>query len=147
MKLNELKSAKGARKRHKRIGRGPGSGHGKTATRGHKGQKARSGFSKKPGFEGGQMPLQRRVIKRGFKNLFKKEYEIVNLDVINKYFGEGESVTPETLRGKGLIKRSAINLKILSRGGLHKSVLVRANKFSKTAIIKIQQAGGTAEVI
>lgn len=146
MKLNELKSAPGARKRRKIIGRGTGSGHGKTATKGHKGQLARSGGGKGPGFEGGQMPLQRRMMKRGFRNPFKKEYQIINLDMIDKYFSEGESVTPESMIEKGLINKSG-DVKILCRGDLKKPLLIRANKFSKGAIEKIKQAGGTIEVI
>lgn len=146
MRLDELKPNRGARKRRKMVGRGPGSGHGKTATKGHKGQLARSGGGKGPGFEGGQMPLHRRLIKRGFRNPFKKEYQIVNLDSIDKYFKNGESVTPETLKEKGLIKKAA-DVKILCRGDIQKSLAIRANRFSKRAIEKIQQAGGSAEVI
>jgi len=146
MKLDELRPAKGARKRRKIVGRGPGSGHGKTATKGHKGQLARSGGGKGAGFEGGQMPLQRRLIKRGFKNPFKKEYQIVNLDSIDKHFNAGESVTPEKMREKGLIRKTS-DVKVLSRGDIHKPLFVKANKFSNSAIEKIQKAGGTAEVI
>ena len=146
MKLNELKPGKGSRKRRKIVGRGPGSGHGKTSTKGHKGQLARSGGGKGPGFEGGQMPLQRRMMKRGFTNPFRKEYQIINLDVIDKYFTSGESVTPETMLEKGIINKSA-DVKILCRGDLQKPLLIRANKFSKSAVEKIKQAGGTAEVI
>lgn len=147
MKLNELKPAKGAKKKRKKIGRGPGSGHGKTATKGHKGQLARSGGGKGPAFEGGQMPLHRRLIKRGFKNPFKVRYEVVNLDTIDKYFNEGETVNPDSLSGKGIIKRSADAIKILSRGEISKPLLVKANKFSRKAIEGILSAGGTAEVI
>ena len=147
MRLNELSSPEGARKKRKRVGRGPGSGHGKTATKGHKGQLARSGGGKGPGFEGGQMPLQRRLMKRGFNNPFSREYEIVNLDIINKHFSKGESVTPETLLEKGLIKKSTEGVKILCRGDIQMPLIIRANKFSKKAIEKIRQAGGTAEVI
>ncbi len=146
MRLDELKPAKGARKKRKIVGRGPGSGHGKTATKGHKGQLARSGGGKGPGFEGGQMPLQRRMVKRGFKNPSKKEYQVVHLDRIDKYFKKGESVTPETMLEKGLIRKSA-DVKILCRGSLQKPLLIRANGFSKSSVEKIQQAGGTAEVI
>lgn len=151
MRLSELRPAKGARKKRKIVGRGPGSGHGKTATKGHKGQRARSGGGKGPGFEGGQMPLQRRLRKRGFKNPFKKEYQIVNLDVLNKYFNTGDIVTRETLLEKGLINKSPsvkiLSIKILSGGDLQKPLSVRANKFSKSAMEKIQRAGGTVEVI
>lgn len=146
MKLSDLKAAKGARKRRKIVGRGPGSGHGKTATKGHKGQLARSGGGKGPGFEGGQMPLQRRLMKRGFRNPFKKEYQIVNLDLIDKHFNAGESVTPERMREKGLIHKSS-DVKVLCRGDIRKPLLIRANKFSESAIEKIRKAGGTAEVI
>lgn len=147
MKLNELKPAKGAKKKRKKIGRGPGSGHGKTATKGHKGQLARSGGGKGPAFEGGQMPLHRRLIKRGFKNPFKVRYDVVNLDTIDKYFNEGETVNRDSLSGKGIIKRSADAIKILSRGEISKPLLVKANKFSRKAIERILGAGGTAEVI
>lgn len=144
--LNDLKPAPGSRKKSKRIGRGPGSGHGKTATKGHKGQRARSGGPKGPGFEGGQMPLQRRVGKRGFKSPFKKEYEIVNLDLIDKKFGEGEVVNPQTLREKGLINRN-LDIKILSRGTLSKPLSIHAHKFSKGALDKIKNTGGSIKVI
>ena len=147
MKLNELRPAKGAKKKRKIIGRGPGSGHGKTYTKGHKGQLARSGGGKGPAFEGGQMPLHRRLIKRGFNNPFKIRYDVVNLDTLEKYFNAGESVTPDTLSGKGIIKRSADAIKILSRGEITKPLLVKANKFSKKALEMILSAGGTAEVI
>lgn len=147
MKLNELRPAKGAKKKRKVIGRGPGSGHGKTSTKGHKGQLARSGGGKGPAFEGGQMPLHRRLIKRGFHNPFKIRYEVVNLDTLDKYFKAGEQVTPDTLSGKGIIKRSAEAIKILSRGEISKPLSVKANKFSKKAMEMIVSAGGTAEVI
>ncbi|HZX49474.1 MAG TPA: 50S ribosomal protein L15 [Nitrospirota bacterium] len=147
MKLNELRPAKGAKKKRKIIGRGPGSGHGKTSTKGHKGQLARSGGGKGPAFEGGQMPLHRRLIKRGFTNPFKIRYEVVNLETLEKYFNAGEAVTPDTLSGKGIIKRSADAIKILSRGQISKPLLVKANKFSKKALEMILSAGGTAEVI
>lgn len=146
MKLNELKPSKGARKRRKIVGRGPGSGHGKTSTKGHKGQLARSGGGKGPGFEGGQMPLQRRMVKRGFKSPFKKEYQIVNLDTIDQCFKKGDPVTPETLREKGLIGKAA-EVKVLCRGEIQKPLSIRAHKFSRHAVEKIKQAGGTAEVI
>ena len=147
MKLNELRPAKGAKKKRKIIGRGPGSGHGKTSTKGHKGQLARSGGGKGPAFEGGQMPLHRRLIKRGFNNPFKIRNEVVNLDTLDKYYNAGEAVTPDTLSGKGIIKRSADAIKILSRGEIGKPLLVKANKFSKKALEMILSAGGTAEVI
>lgn len=146
MKLNELRSPKGARKRRKIVGRGPGSGHGKTSTKGHKGQLARSGGSTTPGFEGGQMPLQRRIGKRGFSSPFKIEYQVVNLGIIDKYFNTGELVTPETLKEKGIIKRTT-DVKILSDGDLQKPLVIKANKFSKSAFEKIVKTGGSAEVI
>jgi len=146
VKLNELIPAQGSRKKKKKVGRGPGSGHGKTSAKGHKGQLARSGGGKGPGFEGGQMPLQRRLIKRGFKNLFKKEFQIVNLDTLEKFFSDGETVNPETLKEKGLISKTT-DVKILSRGLINKPLMIKANRFSKGAIEKIRQAGGKAEVI
>jgi len=146
VKLNELIPAQGSRKKKKKVGRGPGSGHGKTSAKGHKGQLARSGGGKGPGFEGGQMPLQRRLIKRGFKNLFKKEFQIVNLDTLEKFFSDGETVNPETLKEKGLISKTT-DVKILSRGVINKPLMIKANRFSKGAIEKIRQAGGKAEVI
>ncbi len=147
MKLNELKPAKGAKKKRKIVGRGPGSGHGKTSTKGHKGQLARSGGGKGPGFEGGQMPLQRRLIKRGFKNPFKMRYEVVNLDTLDKYFIAGDTVNKDTLSEKGIIKQSAVAIKILSRGEISKPLTVKADKFSRKAVEGITGAGGTAEVI
>ena len=146
MKLNELRSPKGARKRKKIVGRGPGSGHGKTACKGHKGQLARSGGSTTPGFEGGQMPLQRIIPKRGFHNPFRTVYQVVNLGLIDKYFNTGEVVTPESLKEKGLIKRRG-DVKILCDGELQKPLVIKANKFSKSAEEKIKQAGGSSEVI
>ncbi len=146
MRLEELKPAKGATKKVKRIGRGVGSGSGKTSGKGHKGQKARSGGVKGAGFEGGQMPLQRRIPKRGFTNIFRKEYAIVNLDDLAKAAG-AEPVTPELLEQKGLISNMKDGLKVLGRGDLKAKLTVRAHKFSKSAIEKIRAAGGTAEVI
>jgi large subunit ribosomal protein L15 len=145
MRLEELKPAPGARKKAKRIGRGVGSGHGKTATKGHKGQKARSGGVKGPGFEGGQMPLQRRLPKRGFANIFKKSYAEVNLRDLADMTGV---VTPELLVEQGLVKKSAMKaVKVLGVGDLKTGLTVRAHKFSKSATEKIQAAGGKAEVI
>jgi large subunit ribosomal protein L15 len=145
MKLEELKPAAGARKKAKRIGRGVGSGHGKTSTKGHKGQKARSGGVKGPGFEGGQMPLQRRLPKRGFANIFRKTYAEVNLRDIADMTG---MVTPESLAERGLVKKRDIQaVKILGVGDLKAAITVRAHKFSKSAMDKIQAAGGKAEVI
>jgi large subunit ribosomal protein L15 len=146
MRLEDLKPASGSRKKAKRVGRGVGSGSGKTAGKGHKGQKARSGGVKGPGFEGGQMPLQRRLPKRGFTNIFRKEYSVVNLSDIEKMAGS-DTVTPETLKQKGLIKDFKNGVKVLGMGELKSKLTVRAHKFSKTAIDKIQAAGGKAEVI
>ncbi len=145
MKLEELKPSPGARKKVKRVGRGFGSGHGKTSTKGHKGQKARSGGTKGAGFEGGQMPLQRRLPKRGFTNIFKKTYAEVNLrDLV----GMAGTVTPELLAEQGLVKKRDVKaVKILGVGELKAAITVRAHKFSKSAMDKIQAAGGKAEVI
>ncbi|MBO8158058.1 50S ribosomal protein L15 [Thermosyntropha sp.] len=146
MRLDELKSPAGANKRPKRVGRGPGSGHGKTSTRGHKGQKARSGGGVRPGFEGGQMPLQRRIPKRGFTNIFKKEYAIVNVKDLN-VFEDGTEITPELLISRGLIKSVKDGVKILGDGELEKKLVVRAHKVSKQAEEKINARGGKVEVI
>ena len=146
MRLEELKPSKGARKKAKRVGRGPGSGHGKTSTKGHKGQKARSGGVKGPGFEGGQMPLQRRIPKRGFTNIFRKEYSVVNVADLATLGGK-DPITPEVLLEKGLIRNMKDGVKVLGMGELKAQIVVRAHKFSKSAIDKIQAAGGKAEVI
>jgi large subunit ribosomal protein L15 len=146
MRLEELKPSKGARKKAKRVGRGPGSGHGKTSTKGHKGQKARSGGVKGPGFEGGQMPLQRRIPKRGFTNIFRKEYSVVNVADLETLGGK-DPITPEVLLEKGLIRNMKDGVKVLGMGDLKAQIVVRAHKFSKSAIDKIQAAGGKAEVI
>jgi large subunit ribosomal protein L15 len=145
MRLGELKNPKGARKRRKRVGRGPGSGHGKTACRGTKGQKARSGSGVKPWFEGGQMPLQRRVPKRGFNNIFRKEYAIINLRDLQDFDG-GTVVTPELLKEKGKIKKYLHGVKVLGVGDIQVPLTVQAAKFSKTAVEKIEAAGGKAMV-
>lgn len=145
MRINDLKPAEGSTKKKKRVGRGPGSGHGKTATKGHKGQKARSGGNVKPGFEGGQMPLQRRVPKRGFHNRGRVEYTVVNLSEIERW-GIAE-VTPEGLVESGRIGKLLDGLKVLATGDLTRAVAVRAHAFSATAKKKIESAGGTAEVI
>jgi large subunit ribosomal protein L15 len=146
MKLEELKPAQGARKKAKRVGRGPGSGHGKTSTKGHKGQKARSGGVKGPGFEGGQMPLQRRLPKRGFTNIFRKEYAVVNVGDLQRA-GMSGTITPEMMIEKGIVKNMLSGIKILGTGEIKTGITVRAHKFSKSAIEKIQAAGGKAEVI
>lgn len=146
MKLEELKSPPGANKRVKRVGRGTGSGHGKTSTRGHKGQKARSGGGVRPGFEGGQMPLQRRLPKRGFTNIFKKEYAIVNIRDLNS-FEDGSEINPEVLQNAGLINSIKDGVKILGDGDLKKKLTVRAHKISRQAEEKITARGGRVEVI
>lgn len=146
MGLNDLKPAKGAVRSRKRVGRGPGSGLGKTAGRGEKGQKSRSGFSRKPGFEGGQMPLHRRVPKRGFHNRFRKEYAEVNLDRLEA-FDAGTLVTPELLKQRGIVRQLRDGVKVLGGGALSKALTVRAHKFSAKAKEAIAGAGGAAEVI
>jgi large subunit ribosomal protein L15 len=147
MSLTGLKPPKGAKHSKKRVGRGQGSGNGKTAGRGHKGAKSRSGFTHKRGFEGGQMPLHRRMPKRGFHNPFRIEYSVVNLDTIADVFDAGSEVTPELLEERGLIGGSRKKVKVLGRGDISKKLTVRAHKFSGTAQEKITAAGGTAEVL
>lgn len=146
MRLHDLSSPIGARKPKKRVGRGIGSGHGKTSGRGTKGQKARSGGGVRPGFEGGQMPLQRALPKRGFTSIFKKEYNEINVGRLN-IFEDGAVVTPAALREKGLIKSMKDGVRILGHGELKKALTVSAHGFSKTAAEKIQAAGGQIEVI
>ncbi|UFJ40678.1 50S ribosomal protein L15 [Brevibacillus humidisoli] len=146
MKLHELKPAEGSRHTRKRVGRGIGSGTGKTAGRGHKGQKARSGGGVRPGFEGGQNPLYRRLPKRGFTNINRKEYAIVSLDALNR-FEEGTVVTPELLKQTGVISALRDGVKVLANGELNVKLTVKAHKFSASAAEKIAQVGGTAEVI
>jgi large subunit ribosomal protein L15 len=147
MPLNNLRPPRGAKHSKKRIGRGQGSGQGKTASRGHKGAKSRSGFKFKRGFEGGQMPLHRRVPKRGFHNPFRVEYEVVNLDTLATKFDAGTLVTPELLRERGLVAGRGRPVKILARGDVGKALTVRAHKFSGKAAEKILAAGGTTEAI
>ena len=147
MRLHDLKPAEGARRERKRVGRGIGSGHGKTSGRGQKGQKARSGGGVRPGFEGGQMPLIRRLPKRGFTNIFKKEYAIVNVGTLEERFEDGTVITPEVLIESGIIKDVKDGVKILGDGDLSKKFTVKAHKFSQSAIEKIQAVGGKAEVI
>jgi large subunit ribosomal protein L15 len=146
MELNNIKPPRGSRKKRKRIGRGRGSGHGKTACRGTKGQRSRAGSKSARGFEGGQMPLQRRVPKRGFTNIFRKDYEVVNLERLNS-FEKGTEVTPELLREKGVAKLNRHGIKILGDGELNVALTVRANAFSESARKKIEAAGGKAEVV
>jgi large subunit ribosomal protein L15 len=147
MDLSNLKPPKGAKQSKKRIGRGQGSGSGVTAGRGEKGAKSRSGFKHKRGFEGGQMPLHRRVPKRGFHNLFGTDYAIVNLDVLAERFDAGTVVTPELLRERGLVRGAEQRVKVLARGDIGKALTVRAHKFSGKAAEKIAAAGGTAETL
>jgi large subunit ribosomal protein L15 len=147
MGLNNLRPPAGMKHPKKRIGRGQGSGNGKTAGRGHKGAKSRSGFHYKRGFEGGQMPLHRRVPKRGFHNPFRVEYEVVNLDVLAERFDAGTVITPELLREHRLVPNGKAKVKVLARGDIAKKLTVRAHKFSGKASEKLTAAGGVAEVI
>lgn len=146
MQLNSIKPAFGASKDRKRIGRGPGSGHGKTATKGHKGQKARSGGSIKPGFEGGQMPMQRRLPKRGFTPLTRKEYVVININQLDM-FEAGTVVDPAAIISRGLASNIRDGIKILAKGSLTKSLTVKAHKFSTSAKELIIAAGGSVEEI
>ncbi|WP_203364239.1 50S ribosomal protein L15 [Bacillus sp. REN10] len=146
MKLHELKPATGARKERNRVGRGPGSGNGKTAGKGHKGQNARSGGGVRLGFEGGQTPLFRRLPKRGFTNINRKEFAIVNLDALNR-FEEGTEVTPELLIETGVVSNEKAGIKILAKGNVEKKLTVKAHKFSAAAKEAIEAAGGTTEVL
>jgi large subunit ribosomal protein L15 len=147
LSLNNLHPAKGSTHKKKRVGRGPGSGLGKTAGRGHKGQKSRSGYSSRPGFEGGQMPLQRRLPKRGFTNIFKKEWIEISLAKIEANFNSGDQVTPALLHERGLIKKAKHDLVILGTGEVSKSLNISAHRFTKSAREKIEKAGGTATAI
>lgn len=146
MKLDDLRPAAGSSKKRKRVGRGDGSGHGKTSGRGHKGQGARSGGNIKPGFEGGQMPLQRRLPKRGFHNPFRIEYAVVNVAQLDK-LAAGSQVTPDELTAHGLISGKGRRVKVLGDGILSKALTVRAHSFSAAAREKIEAAGGKAELI
>ena len=146
MKLHELRSPSGANKRNKRVGRGIGSGHGKTSTRGHKVQKARSGGGVRPGFEGGQMPLQRRIPKRGFNNVFKTRYAIVNVKDLN-VFSDGTEVTPELLKQRGIIKSLRDEVKVLGDGVLERQLILKVHKVSQKAAEKVTALGGRVEVI
>jgi large subunit ribosomal protein L15 len=148
MDLSNLKPPAGAKHAKKRIGRGQGSGNGKTAGRGHKGAKSRSGFKFKRGFEGGQMPLHRRVPKRGFHNPFRTEYVVINLDTLGAAFEAGATVTPDVLRERGLVSSShKLPVKVLGRGDIAIALNVQADKFSGKAAEKIQAAGGKAETV
>jgi large subunit ribosomal protein L15 len=146
MKLNELRPPEGAKKKRKRIGRGEGSGHGGTSTKGHKGFKARSGGKVAPGFEGGQMPMQRRLPKRGFKNPFRKEYDIINVRDLTR-FPAGTVVDVATMKSSGLLNRVPFGVKVLGMGSISHSLTVRAHHYSLSAKRKIEEAGGKAEVI
>lgn len=144
LSLNNLKKAEGSTHKKKRVGRGPGSGLGKTAGRGNKGQKSRSGYSRKIGFEGGQMPLHRRLPKRGFTNIFKKEWLEVSLAKLEQHFEAGEEISVEVLHQRGLIKKAKHDLVILGTGELTKALKVSAHRFTKAAREKIEKVGGTA---
>lgn len=146
MRLHDLKPAEGSTKSKKRVGRGTGSGLGTTAGRGNNGQNSRAGGSVRPGFEGGQMPLFRRIPKRGFHNKFKKQWTVVNVEILND-FEDGTEITPEVLLQTGVVNKLSYGLKILGDGELNKKLTVKANKFTQSAINKIEAAGGKAEVI
>lgn len=147
MALNNLRPPKGAKQNATRVGRGKGSGLGKTAGRGHKGAQSRSGYKSKRGFEGGQMPLHRRIPKRGFHNPFRVEFAVVNLDTLATAFESGAVVTPELLRERGLLRGGKLPVKVLGRGDIAVALTVKADKFSGKAAEKIQAAGGTAETL
>jgi len=143
LSLNNLHPAKGSTHKKKRVGRGPGSGLGKTAGKGHKGQKSRSGYSGKIGFEGGQMPLQRRLPKRGFTNIFKTKWIEISLAKLEENFNAGDEITPEILHERGLIKKSKHDVVVLGNGDLSKAFKISAHRFTKTAQDKIEKAGGS----
>src|ERR1041384_4716100 len=145
--IHNIGAPKGANKNKKRVGRGPGSGHGKTSTRGHKGQKSRSGYSSKIGFEGGQMPLQRRLPKRGFTNIFKTKWLEISLAKLEANFNAGDEVTPQILHERGLIKKAKHDLVILGNGDITKAFKISAHRFTKAAKEKIEKAGGSATEI
>lgn len=147
MELNNLRPAVGAKRARKRVGRGPGSGNGKTAGRGHKGQKSRSGYSRRYSFEGGQMPLVRRIPKRGFKNIFRIEVQVVNLRDLERVFADGEEVNPAAMVERGLIRPGTGPVKVLATGELTKKLVVQAHRFSGSARSKIEDAGGRCETV
>ncbi|GIU82112.1 MAG: 50S ribosomal protein L15 [Acidobacteria bacterium] len=147
LSLNSLHPSEGSKHKKKRVGRGPGSGKGKTAGRGTKGHKSRSGYRRKIGFEGGQMPLQRRLPKRGFTNAFKKKWIEINLAKIDQNFKAGDEVTPEILHKRGLIKKAKYDVVVLGNGELTKPIKISAHRFTKSALEKIEKVGGTATVI
>ena len=146
MNLGDLGPQEGSKKKPKRVGRGPGSGHGKTSGKGHKGYRSRSGAGKGSEFEGGQMPLVRRMPKRGFTNIFKKEFALINLKRLEGFDGK-EAITPELLKEAGILKKSAKAVKVLGDGDIHKPLTIKAHKFTKGALQKIQAGGGKAEVL
>lgn len=147
LSLNNLRPAKGSTHKKKRLGRGPGTGLGKTAGRGNKGQKSRSGYSSKVGFEGGQMPLHRRLPKRGFTNIFKKQWIEVRLEALDRNFEADADVTPELLHERGVIKKAKHDIVVLGNGEISKALKISAHRFTKSAREKIEKAGGTATVI
>ena len=147
MGLNNLHAPAGSTHKKKRVGRGPGSGLGKTAGRGNKGQKSRSGYSSKIGFEGGQMPLQRRLPKRGFTNIFKKQWTEVSLETLERSFNANEDVTPDVMHQRGVIAKGKRDVVVLGTGEITKALRISAHRFTKSARAKIEQAGGTATLI
>jgi large subunit ribosomal protein L15 len=147
LSLNNLHPAKGSTHKKKRVGRGPGSGKGKTSSRGEKGQKSRSGYSMKIGFEGGQMPLHRRLPKRGFTNIFKRRWIEVSLAALDKQFGADDEVTPELMHARGIIKKAKHDIVVLGNGDISKSLKVSAHRFTKSAREKIEKAGGAVTVL
>jgi large subunit ribosomal protein L15 len=147
LSLNNIRPAKGSTHKKKRVGRGPGSGLGKTAGRGEKGQKSRSGYSRKIGFEGGQMPLHRRLPKRGFTNIFKKRWLEVSLSALDRHFSANEEVTPELLHQRGIIKKAKHDVVVLGTGELGKPLRISAHRFTRSAREKIEKAGGTVSEI
>jgi len=147
LSLNNIRPAKGSTHKKKRVGRGPGSGLGKTAGRGEKGQKSRSGYSRKVGFEGGQMPLHRRLPKRGFTNIFKKRWLEVSLAALDRHFSANEEVTPEVLHERGIIKKAKYDVVVLGTGELGKPLRVSAHRFTRSARAKIEKAGGTVSEV
>lgn len=147
LSLNNLHPAKGSTHKKKRLGRGPGTGLGKTAGRGNKGQKSRSGYSSKTGFEGGQMPLHRRLPKRGFTNIFKKQWIEISLEALDRSFDADAEITPSVLHDRGLIKKAKHDIVVLGNGEISKALKVSAHRFTKSAKEKIEKAGGTATLI
>src|SRR5947207_12122049 len=147
LSLNSLRPAKGSTHKKKRVGRGPGSGLGKTAGRGEKGQKSRSGYSAKIGFEGGQMPLHRRLPKRGFTNIFRKRWLEVSLAALERHFAANEEITPELLHHRGIIKKAKHDIVVLGNGEVSKALKISAHRFTKAAREKIEKAGGSVTVI